>query len=201
MSDKFVQDLKYDTRLHCSGRWRWITQSHVVCFVVGVLLTILVSSGIVLAISYDDDNARAATANVTPPQPKPNLFIRLEGVEGSTCVTRHLLHQLSISSSMQTGYRRATGTAVEAGNSMLRVSYHGMILAWGHVPWFCVEGRPTENAIDGVVTVEAKADGVELREEVRNLVQSELDVVGKAEFEVEGEVEWIGISSLQDSPG
>jgi hypothetical protein len=47
---------------------------------------------------------------------------------------------------------------------MSRVSYHGMILAWGHVPWFSVEGSLTGH---GVVTVEAKAEGALLREEVR----------------------------------
>ena len=58
---------------------------------------------------------------------------------------------------------------------MLRVSYHGMILAWGRVPWFCVEGSPTEDGgVDDVVTVEAKAEGAVLREEVSCLVQGEL---------------------------
>ncbi|KAF8675849.1 hypothetical protein HU200_047340 [Digitaria exilis] len=136
----------------------------------------------------------AATANVAPPQPlpKPNLFIRLEGVEGlNLCDSPPAppaFHLAVDADWIPASYRYCSGGC----NSMLRVSYHGMILAWGPVPWFCVEGSPTENAIDGVVTVEAKADGVVLREEVRNLVQSELDVVGKAEFDVEGEVKGLG---------
>jgi hypothetical protein len=72
---------------------------------------------------------------------------------------------------------------------MLRVSYHGMILAWGHVPWFCVDGSLTGH---DVVTVEAKAEGALLREEVGCLVQGELRVEGKAEFDVEGEVAGLG---------
>ncbi|KAF8695878.1 hypothetical protein HU200_036754 [Digitaria exilis] len=185
MSDKFVQDLKDDTRLHCSDR-------HVVCFVVGVVLTLLIYSMIMLAVWYDVDHARAATANVAPPQPKPNLFIRLEGVEGlNLCDSPPAppaFHLVVDADWIPASYRYCSGGC----NSMLRVSYHGMILTWGPVPWFCVEGNPTENSIDGVVTVEAKAGGVVLREEVRNFVQSELDVVGKAEFDVEGEVKGLG---------
>ncbi|EER90500.2 hypothetical protein BDA96_01G009000 [Sorghum bicolor] len=67
---------------------------------------------------------------------------------------------------------------------MLRVSYHGMLLAWGHVPTFCVCG--------GVANVEAKDEAVLLRDEVRALIQSEQHVVGKAEFDVEGEVAGLG---------
>lgn len=67
---------------------------------------------------------------------------------------------------------------------MLRVSYHGMLLAWGNVPTFSVCG--------GVATVEAKDEAVLLREEVRALIQSEQHVVGKAQFDVEGEVAGLG---------
>lgn len=73
---------------------------------------------------------------------------------------------------------------IGGGNSMLRVTYHGMLLARGHVPTFCVCG--------GVANVEAKNDAVLLREEVRALIQSEQHVVGKAEFDVEGEVAGLG---------
>ncbi|CAL4974969.1 unnamed protein product [Urochloa decumbens] len=78
------------------------------------------------------------------------------------------------------------------GDSMLRVSYHDMILAWGRVPSFCVDG---EGSVNGVVTVEANAVSAALREEVRGLLRSELRIVGKVEFDVEGDV--IGVGHLR----
>lgn len=71
---------------------------------------------------------------------------------------------------------------------MLRVSYHGMILAWGQMPYFCISGGHRA----AVATLEAMAEASVLREEVRNLVSSEVHVVGRAEFDVEGEVAGLG---------
>lgn len=74
---------------------------------------------------------------------------------------------------------------------MLRVSYHDMILAWAQVPHFCVYGHWGIDSV-GTFEVEAKADASVLREEVRNLLWSEIQVVGKVEFYVEGEVAGLG---------
>ncbi|RLM91332.1 hypothetical protein C2845_PM08G20730 [Panicum miliaceum] len=121
-----------------------------------------------------------AAAAKSVAQPPPNLFIRLEGVEGLDLCTSPpappAFHLTVDADWIPAHYRYCSG----GGNSMLRVSYHGMILAWGRVPWFCVEGSPTDDGVDDVVTVEAKAEGAVLREEVRCLVQGELQVVGKA---------------------
>ena len=135
----------------------------------------------------------AASAAKKVVQPPPNLFIRLEGVEGldlNASPPAPPAFRLAVDAAwVPARYRYCSG----GGNSMLRVSYHGMILAWGRVPWFCVEGSPTEDGgVDDVVTVEAKAEGAVLREEVSCLVQGELQVVGKAEFDVEGKVAGLG---------
>ncbi|CAO1948466.1 unnamed protein product [Urochloa humidicola] len=194
MSAKSTRDLQDDTSLHFGDRWRWITESRlVVGFIFGALLIILIGSCIALTVWSDLTefaSARASTANVT--QPPPNLFIRLEGVEGlDLCASPPAppaFHLAIDADWIPASYRYCSG----GGNSMLRVSYHGMILAWAHVPWFCVEGSPTDACVDGVVTMEAKADGAVLQEEVRSLVQAELHALGKAEFDVEGEVAGLG---------
>ncbi|KAJ1292671.1 hypothetical protein BS78_01G007700 [Paspalum vaginatum] len=73
-------------------------------------------------------------------------------------------------------------------SSMLRVSYHGIILAWGHVPWFCIDGGNTRL----LATVNATAEAAVLRDEVLGLIQSEQRIVGKNEFDVEGDVAGLG---------
>ncbi|EMS48589.1 hypothetical protein TRIUR3_13964 [Triticum urartu] len=77
------------------------------------------------------------------------------------------------------------------GNSLLRISYHDMILAWAQLPYFCVYGDRSIGHV-GTLEVEAKADASMLREEVRNLLWSEIQVVGKVEFDVDGEVAGLG---------
>ncbi|CAL4948399.1 unnamed protein product [Urochloa decumbens] len=194
MSAKSNQDLKDDTSLYFGDWWRRITQSRlVVGFFFSALYIILIGSCIALTVWSDlaeFASARASKANVE--QPRPNLFIRLEGVEGlNPCASPPAppaFHLAVDADRIPPCYRYCSG----GSNSMLRVSYHGMILAWGHVPWFCVESSPTCTCVDGVVTVEAKADGAVLQEEVRSLVQGEMHVLGKAEFDVEGEVAGLG---------
>ncbi|KAL6842698.1 hypothetical protein ACP4OV_027542 [Aristida adscensionis] len=113
---------------------------------------------------------------------RPNLFIRLIGVEGldpQASPRASPAFHLALDAE---GGSPCHQTCNGGGGSMLRVSSHGMILAWGQVPHFCVN----------VATVEAKAEAAVLREEVRSLIWSEQQVVGKAEFDVEGDVVGIG---------
>ncbi|KAJ1284577.1 hypothetical protein BS78_03G215400 [Paspalum vaginatum] len=119
--------------------------------------------------------------------------MRLQGVEGldtdASPTPPPTFHFAVDAGWIPPHYRYCSG----GGNSMLRVSYHDMVLAWGHVPWFCVEGGQVDGgAVDGVVTVEAKAEAAVLREEVRRLVMSDLHLVGKAQFAVQGEVTGLG---------
>lgn len=74
---------------------------------------------------------------------------------------------------------------------MLHVSYHDMILAWAQVPDFCVYGDRGIGSV-GTLEVEAKANACVLQGEVRNFLQSEIQVVGKVEFAVDGEVAGLG---------
>lgn len=119
----------------------------------------------------------------------PDLFMRLTSVEGFdpniSSAASPSFHLTLYADKVSRRYRACSG----GGTSMLRVSYHGMILAWGQVPYFCVDGGQSG---DNMVTVDAKAEAVVLREDVRNLVWSELQVVGKVEFDVEGEVADLG---------
>ncbi|CAL4962323.1 unnamed protein product [Urochloa decumbens] len=123
--------------------------------------------------------------------PPPNLVIRLEGVEGlddpGASPSEPLAFHLAVDARGVPQHYHACGGG---GTSMLRVSYHGMILAWGHVPWFWIRGGRSSNSL--ATTVIAKAEGAVLREDVRGLVLSEKHVWGKAEFDVEGEVARLG---------
>ncbi|CAO1948136.1 unnamed protein product [Urochloa humidicola] len=129
---------------------------------------------------------------------RPGLSIRLVGVEGiddpsvspASPVAAPAFH---LAVDAERVPPRCYHACYGGGDSMLRVSYHDMILAWGRVPSFCVDGG--EGSVDGVVTVEAKAESAALREEVRGLLRSELRVVGKVEFDVEGDV--IGVGHLR----
>ncbi|KAL6614823.1 hypothetical protein ACP70R_037093 [Stipagrostis hirtigluma subsp. patula] len=120
---------------------------------------------------------------------RSNLFIRLVGVEGldprASQPAPPAFH-LAIDAEGGSQYYRACNGGE---SSMLRVSYHGMILAWGQVPHFCVDGGQSR---DRVATLQAKAEAAMLRKEVRSLIWSEQQVVGKAEFDVEGDVVGLG---------
>ncbi|TVU35725.1 hypothetical protein EJB05_17628, partial [Eragrostis curvula] len=122
---------------------------------------------------------------------RPNLYIRLVAVEGldprESPPASPCFHIILDAEQVSWRYRACNG----GGNSMLRVSYHGMILAWGKVPHFCVDSSQSG---DGVATVEAKAEAFVMREEVRDLVWRELQVLGMVEFDVEGEVVGLGYS-------
>uniref|UniRef100_A0A0E0JLS7 Late embryogenesis abundant protein LEA-2 subgroup domain-containing protein n=1 Tax=Oryza punctata TaxID=4537 RepID=A0A0E0JLS7_ORYPU len=68
----------------------------------------------------------------------------------------------------------------------------GMAVAMDHVP-ACRGGE----RVDGVVTVVAGAEVTSVREELRGLVRSERQIVGAAEFSVEGEIKGLRLSPLQ----
>uniref|UniRef100_M8BZM9 Uncharacterized protein n=1 Tax=Aegilops tauschii TaxID=37682 RepID=M8BZM9_AEGTA len=130
------------------------------------------------------------TANVS--QRPGDLFVRLVGTRGlldprgSPPTSPAFRLALDIDRTPPT-YRSCSG----GGNSWLRISYHDMILAWAQVPHFCVYGNRGVGSV-GTLEVEAKADASVLREEVRNLLWSEIQVVGKVEFDVDGEVAGLG---------
>ncbi|TVT99859.1 hypothetical protein EJB05_54746, partial [Eragrostis curvula] len=174
---------KDDAHANCCYRWIvWVTESRLAAFIFGTLLYILICAGCILFVQYDRASAAARA--------QPNLFIRLAGVEGldpgASPPSPPTFHLVVDADGVSPYYESCNG----GGSSMLRLSYHGMILAWGDVPWFCIRG--SRGSTDGVVTVEAKAEAAALREDVRDLVWSEQHVVGISEFDVEGEVEGLG---------
>ncbi|KAF7100077.1 hypothetical protein CFC21_101634 [Triticum aestivum] len=131
----------------------------------------------------------SGTANLT--RGPGDIFVRLIGKSGldpGTSPPTSLAFRLAMDfDRTPPTYRRCSG----GGNSLLRVSYHDMILAWAQVPYFCVYGDRSIGHV-GTLEVEAKADASVLREEVRNLLWSEIQVVGKVEFDVDGEVAGLG---------
>ncbi|EER93726.1 hypothetical protein BDA96_01G156600 [Sorghum bicolor] len=202
--------LKHDVHLYTCDQWTLLSKIVVGGFFFASFLFALIISGIALsATSHPRAKPAAAAATATanaaqPPPPKPNLFIRLGDVEGlGPCASPPAspAFQLIVDADwLPPGYRYCSG----GGNSMLRVSHRGIVLAWGHVPWFCVQGRgPSDEdgdgGVDEVVTVEARADGAVLREEVRRSVRTDLCVEGKARFSVEGEVAGLGYLRCQTS--
>jgi hypothetical protein len=120
---------------------------------------------------------------------RPDIFIRVIGKSGLDPAASPLtspIFQLAFDvDGVSPGYRACSGGG---SSSWLRVSYQGMILAWGQMPYFCIGGGEST----GVATLEAKAEASVLREEVRNLFWSEMQVFGRIEFDVEGEVAGIG---------
>ncbi|KAF8687802.1 hypothetical protein HU200_042740 [Digitaria exilis] len=119
---------------------------------------------------------------------RPNLFIRLLDKGGLDHVasppTSPFFQLVFDVDGVPPGYQVCSG----GGNSLLHVSYHGMILAWGQMPYFCINGCKRTD----VATLKAKAEASVLREEVRNLIWNEIQVVGRIEFDVEGEVAGLG---------
>jgi hypothetical protein len=54
---------------------------------------------------------------------------------------------------------------------MLRVSYHGIVLAWGLVPRFCVDGRSLRRRRSAsVASVVATVQGFVMLEELRKMI-------------------------------
>ncbi|KAI4988802.1 hypothetical protein ZWY2020_036119 [Hordeum vulgare] len=127
--------------------------------------------------------------------PEPRLFIRLVKAQGlDPCVpeteVRSPTFELAVDVGRVSESRR--GPCAGGGDAMLRVSYRGVILAWGGVPRFCVDGRCLQGASAGVATVVATAEGLVLRQELRNRICAETCALGRAEFDVEGSVPGLG---------
>ncbi|KAI4990461.1 hypothetical protein ZWY2020_038824 [Hordeum vulgare] len=154
-----------------------------VCFV----LVIIFFCCVVVIAAFNED---AAFKEDQPPG-VGDIFLRLIGKSGldpgaSPPTSPAFRLVLDFERTPQT-YRRCSG----GGNSLLHVSYHDMILAWAQVPDFCIYGDRGIGSV-GTLEVEAKADASVLREEVRNLLWSEIQVVGKVKFDVQGEVVGLG---------
>ncbi|TVU35726.1 hypothetical protein EJB05_17629, partial [Eragrostis curvula] len=103
--------------------------------------------------------------------PEPRLFMRLVAVEGlgvddvDDDPWEPPVFELAVDvdtipeESLLRGPRDVGG-----GDAMLRVSYRGVILAWGSVPRFTIDGKRQGRYAPGVATVLAKAEGSVVRE-------------------------------------
>lgn len=91
-------------------------------------------------------------------------------------------------------------------DATLRVSYRCVILAWGSVPGFTIDGKRQGRSVAGVVTVRATAEGSVVRDVMRNMIRAEQEAFGRAEFDVDGVVPGLGdrlrckTYLLQDEP-
>ncbi|XBI81351.1 hypothetical protein VPH35_090269 [Triticum aestivum] len=97
-----------------------------------------------------------AAVNEAQPPGVGDLFVRLIGKSGldpgTSPPTSPAFHLALDFNWTPRRYRRCSG----GGNSLLRVSYHDMILAWAQVPHFCVYGHWGIDSV-GTFEVEAKA--------------------------------------------
>ncbi|CAO1948133.1 unnamed protein product [Urochloa humidicola] len=126
--------------------------------------------------------------------PQPQLFIRLVGVHGldpGVPEVRSPTLELAVEVDRVSASKR--GPCASGGDdALLRVSYRGIILAWGRVPRFCIDGRNPQGPGASVATLLATAEGSVLREELRNMIRAETRVLGRAEFDVEGSLPGLG---------
>lgn len=125
--------------------------------------------------------------------PDPRLFVRLVGVVqglGLDDPSVSPVFQLAVDVDMIKEEFMFQGQPIHAGggDARLRVSYRGVILAWGSVPRFVIRHKLLGRSAANVATVVAKAEGSVVREEMRNLIRAELRALGRAEFDVEGEL-------------
>ncbi|EEC71206.1 hypothetical protein OsI_03120 [Oryza sativa Indica Group] len=84
-------------------------------------------------------------------------------------------------------------------DTVLRVSLPRLsILAWGCVPSFCIDGGEHGRArADGVVVVRAEAGAcAAIRDGLRNLIWTERRVLGKVDFDVEGNLGKVSSTGL-----
>ncbi|KAG0538741.1 hypothetical protein BDA96_03G262600 [Sorghum bicolor] len=76
---------------------------------------------------------------------------------------------------------------------MLRVSYHGVVLAWGRVPRFCVDGSSLRRRRSAsVASVVATAQGFVMLEEMRQMIRAEINAFGSVVFDVDGSLPGLG---------
>ncbi|CAL4955366.1 unnamed protein product [Urochloa decumbens] len=128
--------------------------------------------------------------------PEPRLFIRLVEAEGlDPCVREVSSPVFDLAVEVDQVSESTRGPCAGGGDddAMLRVSYRGVILAWGKVPRFCIDGRSSQGPGASVATtLLATAKGSVLREEMRNLIRAEICALGRAEFDVEGSLPGLG---------
>ncbi|CAL4974965.1 unnamed protein product [Urochloa decumbens] len=128
--------------------------------------------------------------------PKPRLFMRLveaQGLAPSVPEVGSPVFDLAVEVDQVSESTRGPCAGGGDDDAMLRVSYyHGIILAWGRVPRFCIDGRGPQGAGASVATLVATADGSVLREELRNMIRAEARLLGRAEFDVEGSLPGLG---------
>ncbi|CAL4962306.1 unnamed protein product [Urochloa decumbens] len=125
---------------------------------------------------------------------EPRLFIRLVEAEGlDPCVREVSSPVFDLAVEVDQVSESKQGPWAGGGDdAMLRVSYRGVILAWGMVPRFCIDGRSPQGPEASVATLLATAEGSVLREEMRNLIRAEICALGRAEFDVEGNLPGLG---------
>ncbi|CAO2165785.1 unnamed protein product [Urochloa humidicola] len=129
--------------------------------------------------------------------PDPRLFVRLVAVQGlglrADAQQAPPAFELAVDVDRipeETFYRGPLD--VGGGGSMLRVSYRGVILAWGAVPRFTIDVKRLGPRADGVATVVATAEGSVLRREMRDMIRAEQRAFGWTEFDVDGELPGLG---------
>lgn len=132
--------------------------------------------------------------------PEPRFFTRLVEVQGllDPCVpaaVRSPIFKLALDVD-QVSERKRGPCAGGGPDATLRVSYRGIILAWGSVPRFCVDGRRSlrqrRRPSATVASVVATAEGFVLLEELRNMIRAEANAFGNVEFDVDGSLPGLG---------
>ncbi|KAK3141832.1 hypothetical protein QOZ80_4BG0338860 [Eleusine coracana subsp. coracana] len=123
--------------------------------------------------------------------PEPLFLVRLVEVGGlDPCAEAPSAPLFRLAVEVDGVWEQRRGPCAGGVDEMLRVSYHGVILAWGNLPRFCVDGRSGPSA--SVASVVATSQGSVLRAEMRSMIHAETQALGKAEFDVEGELPGLG---------
>ncbi|EEE55109.1 hypothetical protein OsJ_02871 [Oryza sativa Japonica Group] len=119
--------------------------------------------------------------------PDPSFSVRLVGVEGlDVDADARLSGPRSSSPAALPGLRRGQGRHRAA---RLVPRHDGIVLARAPVPSFCIDGKLLEGGgAVGVVVVkaEAAAANAKMRKGLRDLIWTERRVLGKVDFDVEG---------------
>ncbi|RLM93075.1 hypothetical protein C2845_PM08G20800 [Panicum miliaceum] len=132
-----------------------LTIMELFCCILLSFATVFITQALFMAAARSDD-------------PEPRLFIRLVAAQGldppgvALADVRSPIFELAVEADRVPEGKR--GPCAGGRDAMLRVSYHGVILAWGSVPQFCIDSG-------SVASVVATAEGSVLREELRNLVR------------------------------
>ncbi|KAF8759452.1 hypothetical protein HU200_010500 [Digitaria exilis] len=127
--------------------------------------------------------------------PDPRLFVRLVAAQGlgadGPCAPPVFELAVDVDRIPEAALYRGP-IHVGGGGAMLRVSYRGVILAWGAMPEFTIDVRVLGRSAEGVATVVATSEGSLVRQEMKNMIIAEQQAFGSAEFDVEGELPGLG---------